>query len=105
VTLRRYDDCRWSPRGEVPLFYENPLGGAYQEYVGGTYHAMEMFNDYYRAADFTDPKRMRIGESRISWQRISGWLPWMKMRSASRRHDLQRHRLCGSSTSRISRSA
>jgi hypothetical protein len=79
VTLRQYDDSLVASR-EIPLFYENPLGGAYQEYVGGTYHAMEIFNDYYRAADFTDPKRIRIGESRISWQRISGWLPWMKMR-------------------------
>ncbi len=79
VTLRQYDDTLVSSR-EVPLFYENPLGGAYQEYVGGTYHAMEIFNDYYRTADFTDTKRVRIGESRISWQRISSWLPWMKMR-------------------------
>ena len=29
---------------EVPLFYENPLAGDYQEYVGGTYHVMEIFN-------------------------------------------------------------
>jgi len=28
----------------VPLFYPNPLGGDYQPYVGGTYHATEMFN-------------------------------------------------------------
>lgn len=79
VTLRQYDETFVSSR-EVPLFYENPLGGSYQEYVGGTYHAMEIFNDYYRAADFLDAKRIRLGEARISWQRISGWLPWMKMR-------------------------
>ena len=79
VTLRQYGDLLVSSR-EVPLFYENPLGGAYQEYIGGTYHAMEIFNDYYRAADFFDEKRTRLGESMISWQRLSGWLPWMKMR-------------------------
>lgn len=79
VSLRQYDDALVSSR-EVPLFYENPMGGAYQEYVGGTYHAMEIFNTYYRTADFTDTRRTRIGESRISWQRISSWLPWMKMR-------------------------
>ena len=79
VTLRQYGDALVSSR-EVPLFYENPLGGAYQEYVGGTYQAMEIFNDYYRAADFLDAKRTRLGESLISWQRLSGWLPWMKMR-------------------------
>jgi hypothetical protein len=79
VSLRQYDDTLVSS-SEIPLFYENPLGGAYQDYIGGTYHAMEIFNTYYRAADFIDTKRTRISESRISWQRISGWLPWMKMR-------------------------
>ena len=79
VTLRQYDEVIVSSR-EVPLFYENPLAGAYQEYIGGTYHAMEIFNTYYRTADFTDTRRVRIGESRISWQRLSGWLPWMRMR-------------------------
>jgi hypothetical protein len=79
ISFRRYDDTLVASN-EVPLFYENPLAGAYQDYVGGQYHAMEIFNTYYRAADFLDAKRKRIGESRISWQRISGWLPWMKMR-------------------------
>lgn len=79
IAFRRYDDTLVAS-SEVPLFYENPLTGDYQEYVGGQYHAMEIFNTYYRAADFLDARRKRIGESRISWQRISGWLPWMKMR-------------------------
>jgi len=67
---------------EIPFIYEIPLGGSYQEYVGGTYPATEIFSDYYRANDFLDPNRTRLGESRISRQRISSWLPWMKM------HDL-----------------
>jgi hypothetical protein len=78
VSLRRYQDTLVSSR-EIPLFYTNPLGGDYQDYVGGSYHAMEIFNTYYRAEDFLDERRTRIGESRISWQRISNWLPWMKM--------------------------
>jgi len=79
VTLRRYGDTLVSS-SEVPLFYENPLAGSYQEYVGGTYHAMEIFNTFYRTEDFIDRERTQIGDSRISWQRVSGWLPWMKMR-------------------------
>lgn len=78
VTLRRYDDLLVASN-EVPLFYRNPLGGDYQDYVGGTYHAMEIFNTFYRAADLLDAKRTRIGESRLTWQRVSQWLPWMKM--------------------------
>jgi hypothetical protein len=77
-TLRRYGDLLVASN-EVPLFYTNPLAGEYQDYVGGRYHAMEIFNTFYPAADLLDPKRTRIGESRLTWQRISGFTPWMKM--------------------------
>jgi hypothetical protein len=76
--LRIYGDTAVASN-EVPLFYENPLAGPYQDYVGGQYHAMEIFNTFYRAQDFLDAKRVRISDSRISWQRISALLPWMKM--------------------------
>jgi hypothetical protein len=78
IALRQYDDLLVDV-SEVPLFYTNPLAGDYQDYVGGQYHAMEIFNTFYRAADFTDAKKTRISESRISWQRISKLLPWMRM--------------------------
>ncbi len=80
IRLRHYGDTLVASN-EVPLFYTNPLAGDYQDYVGGHYHAMEIFNTFYPAADLLDPRVTRIGESRISWQRISGWLPWMKMGS------------------------
>lgn len=78
VTLRQYGDLLVSSR-EVPLFYENPLAGAYQDYIGGKYHAMEIFNTFYSAADFLAPKGPRINPSRLAWQRVSGLLPWMRM--------------------------
>ncbi len=78
VTLRQYEDTLVSS-SEVPLFYTNPLTGDYQDYVGGQYHAMEIFNTFYRTADYVNAKQVRTGDSRISWQRISAWLPWMKM--------------------------
>jgi hypothetical protein len=63
---------------EVPLFYRNPLGGDYQEYVGGTYHAMEMFTFFVDEADLLDtshePRTVTVG-----WSRISNFLPWMEM--------------------------
>lgn len=34
TSLRRYDDLLVASN-EVPLFYRNPLGGEYQDYVGG----------------------------------------------------------------------
>jgi hypothetical protein len=56
----------------------NPLGGDYQEYVGGTYHATEMFNFFGDVDDLVDPKK-DAAEARVGWVRISDWLPWMKM--------------------------
>jgi hypothetical protein len=69
---------QWWMTSTIPLFYENPLGGAYQPYVGGTYHATEMFNFFGDVNDLTDPRR-RTAQSRIGWARMSGWLPWMEM--------------------------
>ena len=68
----------WWQTTTVPLFYPNPLAGAYQAEIGGTYHATEMFNFFGEAASLLDPespaKNVQVG-----WVRISDWLPWMKM--------------------------
>ncbi len=63
---------------EVPLFYTNPLGGDYQDYVGNKYHAMEIFDFADRADDLLDTKKPTAYPS-VSWVRISDWMPWMKM--------------------------
>jgi hypothetical protein len=62
-----------------PLFYKNPLGGDYQEYIGGTYHANEYFNDYAYAEDVFDPEVKRLDRMTLAWTRVANWLPWMKM--------------------------
>lgn len=64
---------------EVPLFYKNPLAGEFQEYVGGTYHAMEIFNTFYDSKKFLDTKIAAIGQSNLAWARVAKFLPWMKM--------------------------
>ncbi|MEO1204160.1 MAG: DUF1838 family protein, partial [Pseudomonadota bacterium] len=73
VKLRRYGDITFSSN-EIPLFYDNPLGGDYQRYVGGTYHAMEIFNSAYLSERLLDPDEASVGQSNISWSRISQWL-------------------------------
>lgn len=65
--------------GNAPLFYKNPLQGEFQDWVGGTYHAMEMGTDFFYAADLFDDKVATPKHHSITWSRISGWLPWMKM--------------------------
>src|SRR5512141_2929389 len=69
----------WWGTTTVPLFYRNPLAGDYQDYVGGMYHATEMFNFFGRVSDLTDPKKTSADVG-VAWSRISEWLPWMKMR-------------------------
>ena len=64
---------------EAPLFYDNPLSGAYQEFVGGKYHAMEIFDFVADAGDMLDTRNATSYPS-VSWVRISDWLPWMKQR-------------------------
>ena len=62
---------------EIPLFYTNALGGNYQEYVGGKYHAMEIFNFLINKKDVKS-KKPNI-PFQIAWTRIAQWLPWMEM--------------------------
>jgi hypothetical protein len=68
----------WWQTTTVPLFYSNPLGGAYQPEVGGVYHATEMFNFFGEASSLLDRDRP-ARNVQVGWVRISDWLPWMKM--------------------------
>lgn len=63
---------------EVPLFYDNPLAGEYQDYVGNKYHAMEIFDFAIPSAELYD-STLPTAYPMISWVRISPWAPWMKM--------------------------
>ncbi len=66
---------------EVPLFYPNVLGGEYQPYVGGTYHAMEMFSFYFDADRLLDRQVTGLDDAHVGWTRVGQWLPWMEMGS------------------------
>jgi len=66
---------------EVPLFYTNPLGGEFQDYVGGEYQAIELFNDYLDAESLFDRDQVKGPRLYLSWARVSQWLPWMEMGS------------------------
>jgi hypothetical protein len=63
---------------EAPLFYTNPLQGEYQKYVGGTYHAMEIFDFAALKAELYNPKTP-TAYPMVSWVRVSQWAPWMEM--------------------------
>ena len=71
---------KWLMRVEVPLFYTNPLGGDYQNYVGGTYHAVEIFDFNGDTAELLDAGQP-VAYPVVSWVRIAPWLPWMEMGS------------------------
>jgi hypothetical protein len=63
----------------IPLFYKNPLGGEYQNYIGGNYHAMEIFHYFINSSELLGRNNDAVEEVNISWTRISQWLPWMEM--------------------------
>ena len=63
---------------EAPLFYTNPLAGEYQDYVGGSYHAMEIF-DFAALKDELFDSTRPTAYPIVSWVRISQWAPWMEM--------------------------
>jgi hypothetical protein len=69
---------RWWLTSTIPLFYTNPLAGDYQKYVGGTYHATEMFNFLGDEASLLDPETSSAN-TQVGWVRMSSWLPWMEM--------------------------
>ncbi len=69
----------WWMTTTVPLFYNNPLGGEYQQYVGNIYHATEMFNFMGSVEELTDASAP-VSHPHVGWVRVSDWLPWMKMR-------------------------
>ena len=76
--VRKYGDITYTS-DEIPLFYDNPLGSDYQVYVGGAYHAMEIFNSSYQSAELLDPNVTDLTHSYVAWSRVAQWLPWMQM--------------------------
>lgn len=72
------ENGQWWQTATIPLFYPNPLGGDFEEEIGGTYHATEMFNFFGDVASLTDPETT-TAEVQVGWVRMSDWLPWMKM--------------------------
>jgi hypothetical protein len=68
----------WVMQFTLPLFYHNILQGNYQRYVGGAYHATEMFVFSGALADLLDPRRS-WARATVAWSRLCDWLPWMEM--------------------------
>ena len=77
LSMRMIGDY-WQMSREVPLFYHNVLAGDYQRYVGGTYHATEMFDFYGLADELLDGATTSVNPG-VAWVRLSQWLPWMEM--------------------------
>jgi len=68
----------WHQTNTVPLFYPNPLASKFQSEIGGVYHATEMFNFFGDTDDLLDGSK-NTARVAVSWERMSDWLPWMKM--------------------------
>ena len=79
TTSVRIDGDKYIQTSTIPLFYPNPLGGSYQNEVGGMYHATEMFNTMGDAESLLSPDT-DTADALVGWVRMSDWLPWMQMR-------------------------
>lgn len=77
-TLRNYGDLAFTSH-EIPLYYDNPLGSDFQVYIGGAYHAMEIFNTAYYSEEISDRNIKDLSQSNLTWSRVAQWLPWMQM--------------------------
>lgn len=62
-----------------PFFRDDPMGGDYQDYVGGKYQVLEMSGFFVAKRDVQAYKEGNMIPYVASWTRISPWLPWMKM--------------------------
>ena len=73
------DGYMYQGGGAALLFYDNPLAGEYQDFVGNKYQAAEFLTAVVPMKVLSDPKTTRSNDTVISWGRISRWMPWMKM--------------------------
>ena len=61
------------------VFRDNPMGGDYQEYVGGHLHAFESSNMIVPRSSLQNHRPGQYIPYIATWTRISQWLPWMRM--------------------------
>ena len=64
---------------EKVLWYESPLGGEYQDFVGGQYHATEVFQFFFSRSDLLDRTKAELSDMAIANFRVGPWMPWMEM--------------------------
>jgi hypothetical protein len=70
----------WGAMGiDVPLFYKNPMSAEaeYEDFIGGSYQAIEMFTFFVREDDLLGPGDS--ASANVGWSRVAQWLPWMEM--------------------------
>ena len=73
------DQAKWHITDKLKVPEANPLGGDFQEYVGGTYHAMEIFDYMLPEAELLDASTDTVDTVIVGWNRLSNWLPWMQL--------------------------
>ena len=62
-----------------PFFRDSPMGGDYQDFVGGKYSVLELRTILYPVAEWLDTDKPSPVRNVAVWSRLSPWLPWMKM--------------------------
>lgn len=66
-------------RIDAPLFYRNPLGGNYQNEIGGQAQAIELFTYFVNRKELLTDSKAPLKSIHLTWHRVAQWTPWMEM--------------------------
>lgn len=66
-------------RIDAPLYYRNPLGGKYQDEIGGKAQAIELFTYFVNRKELLNDSKAPLKSIHLSWHRVAQWTPWMEM--------------------------
>ena len=64
---------------QARLYYPNPLGGGFDEAVGGWVQGMEIYTHFVPRTELLTDAETPVQNLHLAWHRFSDWTPWMEM--------------------------
>ena len=64
---------------QARLFYPNPLGGGFDDAVGGFVQGMEIYTHFVPTTELLTDAETPVQNLHLAWHRFSDWTPWMEM--------------------------
>ena len=64
---------------QARLYYPNPLGGGFDNAVGGFVQGIEIYNHFVPKTELLTDAETPVQNLHLAWHRFSDWTPWMEM--------------------------